>query len=49
MYVPPVRGIGFPHKPHQFLYYPLSKAEMDGHEIATFLNEATEVTVSFTI
>lgn len=46
MYIPPVRGIGFPHKKHQFLYYPSATAEMDSHEIATFLNEHTIVNVS---
>lgn len=38
LYVPPVKGTGFPHKDHQKLYYPSAKYEMIPFEITEFLN-----------
>ena len=37
LYVPPVKGIGFPHKVHQVLNYVSSSYEMSAYEMSTFL------------
>ena len=48
-YVPSVRGIGFPHKNHQFLYYPTSADEMSEHEMSKFIEEKSGVEVRSTV